>query len=75
MYIYIARPNYPDETEQADPFEKVQKLFYKPFGRATFVMHLELAPTRKLARVNVFTCSRLITNKRLLYSDAARRVN
>ncbi len=32
MYIYIARPNYPDETEQADPFEKVQKLFYKPLA-------------------------------------------
>ena len=53
MYIYIARPNYPDETEQADPFEKVPEAVLQAFGRATFVMHLELAPTRKLARVNV----------------------
>ncbi len=75
MYIYIARPNYPDDAEQADPFEKVPEAVLQAFGRATFVMHLELAPTRKLARVNVFTCSRLITNKRFLYSDAARRVN
>ncbi len=53
MYIYIARPNYPDDTEQTDPFEKVPEAVLQAFGRATFVMHLELAPTRKLARVNV----------------------
>jgi len=53
MYIYIARPNYPDNTEQADPFENVPEAVLQAFGRATFVMHLELAPTRKLARVNV----------------------
>ncbi len=75
MYMYIARPNYPDNAEQADPFENVPEAVLQAFGRATFVMHLELAPTRKLARVNVFTCFRLITNKRFLYSDAARRVN
>ena len=38
MYIYI---------------EKVPEAVLQAFGRATFVMHLELAPTRKLARVNV----------------------
>ncbi|WP_265091564.1 YcgL domain-containing protein [Acinetobacter baumannii] len=32
MYIYIARPNYPDETEQADPFEKVPEAVYKPLA-------------------------------------------
>ncbi len=32
MYIYIARPNYPDETEQADPFEKVPEAVLQAFG-------------------------------------------
>lgn len=40
MYIYIARPNYPDDAEQADPFEKVPEAVLQAFGRATFVMHL-----------------------------------
>ena len=31
MYIYIARPNYPDETEQADPFEKVPEAVLQAF--------------------------------------------
>lgn len=33
--------------------KKVPEAVLQAFGRATFVMHLELAPTRKLARVNV----------------------
>ncbi|WP_151748815.1 YcgL domain-containing protein [Acinetobacter lactucae] len=53
MYMYIARPNYPDDAEQTDPFENVPEAVLQAFGLATFVMHLELAPTRKLARVNV----------------------
>ncbi len=53
MYIYIARPNYTDETEQADPIEKVPEAVLQAIGRATYVMNLELAPTRKLARVKV----------------------
>lgn len=32
---------------------KSSRSCFTSLGRATFVMHLELAPTRKLARVNV----------------------
>lgn len=52
MYMYIARPNYPND-EQDDPLAIVPEAVRLAFGTATFVMHLELSPTRKLARVNV----------------------
>ncbi|SPL70877.1 Protein YcgL [Acinetobacter stercoris] len=53
MYLYIARPNHTDNDEQADPLEVVPDAIKIAFGRATFVMNLELSETRKLARVNV----------------------
>ncbi len=55
MYIYIARPNHPnEEVDHDNPFgDVVPDSIRNVFGRATFVMHLELAETRKLARVNV----------------------
>lgn len=54
MYIYIACPDYPnDEVEGKDPLENVPETIRQAFGRPTFVMHLELSQSRKLARVNV----------------------
>lgn len=53
MYLYIARPEQADEAQDADPLAVVPELLRQTFGRATFVMHLELSETRKLARVNV----------------------
>lgn len=53
MYLYIARPDYPDDADVLDPLAVVPATLKQAFGRATFVMHLELSPERKLARVNV----------------------
>ena len=53
MYIYIARPNYPEDKDQENPLEVVPENVLQAFGKATFVMHLELHAERKLARVNV----------------------
>ena len=53
MYMYIARPNHSDDKELENPFEGVPETVLQAFGKATFVVHLELHPERKLARVNV----------------------
>jgi len=52
MYLYVARPAHVDSEQQADPLEIVPELLRQTFGRATYVMHLELSPERKLARVS-----------------------
>ena len=53
MYLYIARPDYSAESDSSelDPLEIVPEVLRHAFGRATFVMHLELSETRRLARV------------------------
>ncbi|MCH7335038.1 YcgL domain-containing protein [Acinetobacter sp. NIPH 2699] len=51
--MYIARPNHSDGKELENPFEGVPETVLQAFGKATFVMHLELHAERKLARVNV----------------------
>ena len=51
MYLYVARQNA--EQAHEDPFANVPEMLSVAFGRATFVMHLELTETRKLTRVNV----------------------
>ncbi len=53
MYLYVARPNHPNEDENTDPLAVLSDALRAAFGRATHVMHLELSETRKLARVNV----------------------
>lgn len=53
MYMYVARSDANDHQDQENPFEQVPETVLQAFGRATFVMHLELSPERKLARVNV----------------------
>ena len=54
MYLYIARPEPTEnEAEAASPLEILPEPMRVAFGRATFVMDLELSESRKLARVNV----------------------
>lgn len=50
MYLYVMAAK--DDQEQADPFTDVPEVLKTAFGRATFVMHLELHESRKLARVS-----------------------
>ena len=52
MYLYVARPEV-SENETVDPLEVVPEAMRTAFGRATFVMDLELNESRKLARANV----------------------
>ena len=53
MYVYIARPDYPDDTDEIkDWLGVLPKEFRASLGRSQFVMHLDLASTPKLARVD-----------------------
>ena len=51
MYLYIQRPSV--DAAEFDPLQQLPEIMRVPFGRAEFVMHLELSATRKLARANV----------------------
>lgn len=53
MYIYVASQPDVEKAEGYDPLEVVPEAVCQAFGRATFVMHLELSEGRKLARANV----------------------
>jgi uncharacterized protein YcgL (UPF0745 family) len=53
MYLYIARPDYPHDADVIDPLHAVPAELKQAFGRASFVMHLELDGQRRLARVPV----------------------
>ena len=53
MYLYVARPANESEAETFEPFSVLTEAVQAAFGRATFVMHLELSESRKLARANV----------------------
>ena len=59
MSLYVARSNVQGERQAdgdsdhaTDPFANVPESMQKAFGRATFVMQLELTQERKLARVS-----------------------
>lgn len=53
MYVYIARPNYPDDTETlTDWLGVLPKDLRASLGQGKFVMHLDLDATEKLARVD-----------------------
>jgi uncharacterized protein len=52
MYLYIERREV-NENETVDPLEAMPEALRGAFGRATFVMDLEITESRKLARVNV----------------------
>ena len=56
MYVYIARPDYPDDTSETtqikDWLSVLPKDFRSGLGVSKFVMHLDLDATPKLARVD-----------------------
>lgn len=53
LYVYIARPDYPNDTETLrDWLSVLPKAFRQAIGQEIFVMHLDLANTEKLARVD-----------------------
>ena len=54
VYLYIACPTEADQAaEDFSPLNVLPEAVRVAFGRATFVMSLELSEARKLARVNV----------------------
>ena len=54
VYCYIARPGYPDDAEElTDALEVLPKEVRHSLGRASFVMHLDLSQTQKLARADI----------------------
>lgn len=53
MYLYVASVNSSDDQEQNDPLAILSDALKNAFGRATFVMKLELHAEKKLARANV----------------------
>ena len=53
MYVYIARPDYPDDTDEIkDWLGVLPKEFRASLVRSQFVLLLDLASTPKLARVD-----------------------
>ena len=52
MYLYVVRPSE-NQAEGFDPLLVLPEAVRGAFGRATFVMDLELHAERKLARVSV----------------------
>lgn len=53
MYVYIARPDYPDDTDEIrDWLSVLPKDFRAGLGVSKFVMHLDLETTPTLARVD-----------------------
>lgn len=64
MYLYLARPEATEnEAAALNPLDVLPEAMRTAFGRATFVMHLELSENRKLARVNVLHVMDSIQNK------------
>lgn len=63
-YVYIARPNYPDDTDEIRdwlgvlPSEMRAKL-----GMSQFVMHLDLSARDKLAQADINTVKARLTEQ------------
>lgn len=63
-YVYIARPNYPNDTDEIKdwlsvlPFDVRKKL-----GLGTFVMHLDLSQRDKLAQADIATVQTKLTEQ------------
>jgi len=53
MYLYVERLEAHENSEAPNPLECLPDALRNAFGRASFVMDLELDESRKLARVNV----------------------
>ncbi|AOA58634.1 YcgL domain-containing protein [Acinetobacter larvae] len=52
MYLYIAAKDSTEQAEDYDPLAVLPDMLRQAFGRATFVMQLEIYQERKLARVS-----------------------
>lgn len=53
MYVYIARPGYPDDADKlTDWLGVLPKELRASLGTGKFIMHLDLDSTPKLARVD-----------------------
>lgn len=53
-YVYIARPNYPDDADELKDWLGVLPSELRArLGFGTFVMHLDLAQTKKLALADI----------------------
>lgn len=64
MYMYIPCPvPSANEAERADPLLALPEAMRSAFGRAIFIMNLELSESRKLARVNVLHVMDSIQNR------------
>ncbi len=53
MYLYVCRPVQAENSTAFDPLDILPEIMRSAFGKARFVMDLELGPNRKLARSNV----------------------
>lgn len=53
MYLYVASVSQEGDQVEADPLAVLSDALKAAFGRATFVMKLELHEGKKLARANV----------------------
>lgn len=62
MYLYVARPDYPHDKDK-DPFAEIPAMLQQAFGRAIFVMNLQLHAERKLARVSTLQVLDALTSK------------
>ncbi|MFB2537687.1 MULTISPECIES: YcgL domain-containing protein [unclassified Acinetobacter] len=62
MYLYVARADNATDTA-TDPFENVPDMLKMAFGRAIFVMQIDLQPERKLARVSTIHVLDSLTTK------------
>ncbi|OOR89903.1 hypothetical protein B0181_05680 [Moraxella caviae] len=53
-YVYIARPDYPNDTDELkDWFAVLPSEIRAKLGLGQFVMHLDLASKEKLARADI----------------------
>ncbi|WP_066802321.1 YcgL domain-containing protein [Moraxella oblonga] len=55
-YVYIARPNYPDDVDEIkDWLSVLPKEIRQKLGLGQFVMHLDLSVREKLAQADIAT--------------------
>lgn len=63
-YVYIARPNYPDDTsELKDWLGVLPQEVRSKLGMGTFVMHLDLSARDKLAQADINTVKAKLTEQ------------
>ncbi|NHB59500.1 YcgL domain-containing protein [Acinetobacter shaoyimingii] len=63
MYLYVPFIEQIEGQEPVDPLSVLSDALRQAFGRATFVMKLELHENRKLARANVLHVMDSIQNR------------